>query len=414
MLKAKALTQSKPSWIERLIHPALIKKFILNLPFKALEKGSITLTLYGETHRFEGKQAGRHAELNIINPLRTYWLLKTQGELGFAQAYFENALETHSLYQIMHLANENESVLSDLLSNKTLNLWQLWQHRSRHNSVSNSRTNISFHYDLGNDFYSRWLDKTKSYSSAIFAKADEDMATAQQRKYDRLLDCLDVQPGDNLLEIGCGWGGMMESALARGASIKGLTLSQEQQKFATLRLEKLAPSAQFEVALQDYRHETQQYDHIVSIEMFEAVGKEYWNSYFEQLQNCLKPHGKVALQIITIDESVAESYQSNVDFIQTYIFPGGLLPSLTQLKNLATLHGFYVEDVYAFGQDYAKTCQMWKHDFNQQSDVLNNMGFDRKFQKTWNYYLDYCTVGFESERISVHQLVLSKIPQDLG
>ncbi|MBN2865635.1 MAG: class I SAM-dependent methyltransferase [Thiotrichales bacterium] len=406
----KTLSQSKVSWLERLVHPTLIKKFVLNLPFKHIQKGSITLTLYGESYRFEGPEAGRHAELNLLNPLRTYWLLKTQGELGFAQAYFEHAVDTHSLYQLMHLAIENQSVFKQLLSNKALNLWQLWQHRSRHNSVQNSRKNISYHYDLGNDFYSRWLDKTMSYSSGIFAFPNQDLASAQHHKYARLLDCLDVQPNDHLLEIGCGWGGLMEAALDRGAQIKGLTLSEEQQKYAQKRLESHAAKDVFEVALQDYRHETAQYDHIVSIEMFEAVGKEYWHSYFEQLQNCLKPHGKVALQIITIDESIAESYQADVDFIQTYIFPGGLLPSLTQLKNLATLHGFWVEDVFAFGQDYAKTCQLWKHDFNQHSELLQNMGFDRKFQKMWNYYLDYCSVGFETGQISVHQLILSKIP----
>ena len=405
----KTLSQTKASWLERLVHPSLIKKFILNLPFKHIQKGSITLSLYGETHRFEGPQAGRHAELAIHNPLRTYWLLKTQGELGFAQAYFEHALDTHSLYQLMHLASDNQAVFDKLLSNKFLNLWQLWQHRSRHNSVKNSRKNISYHYDLGNDFYSRWLDNTMSYSSAIFDNEHTTLEAAQHRKYQRLLDALNIEAGDQLLEIGCGWGGLMEAALKRGAFVKGLTLSEEQQKYAIQRLESQADESRFEVALQDYRHETQQYDHIVSIEMFEAVGKEYWHSYFEQLQNCLKPHGKAALQIITIDESVADSYQADVDFIQTYIFPGGVLPSLTQLRNLATQHGFWVDDVYEFGKDYAKTCQLWKHDFNQQSDLLHNMGFDRKFQKMWNYYLDYCTVGFETGRISVHQLVLSKM-----
>ena len=209
----------------------------------------------------------------------------------------------------------------------------------------------------------------------------------------------------------CGWGGFMEAAIAKGAKVKGLTLSTEQREFAIKRLQNQAEALQYDVALQDYRHETQQYDHIVSIEMFEAVGKEYWDVYFEKLNECLKEDGKVALQVIIIDEKFAEHYQSNVDFIQTYIFPGGLLPSLTQLKQLATKHGFKVDNVFDFGQDYAKTCQIWKQDFNKHGQALLEQGYDAQFQKMWNYYLDYCTVGFETKHSSVVQLTLSKLEQ---
>ncbi|WP_029408492.1 cyclopropane-fatty-acyl-phospholipid synthase family protein [Thiomicrorhabdus sp. Milos-T2] len=407
----KAISNSGFTLLEKMVTPSFVQKMILNLPFNKLEQGSLTLKLFGETHRFQGSKAGPHAELILNNPFRAYWLMKTQGELGFAQAYFEDAVETISLYNLMNLVYQNKAVLEGLLGKKSFNLWHLWQHRKRHNSVKNSRKNISYHYDLGNAFYEKWLDKTMSYSSAIFSDANMSLEQAQDQKYQRLINQINLKAGQTVLEIGCGWGGFMEAATRQGANVKGLTLSTEQQKFAQNRLEAIPNTAHYEVALQDYRHETQQYDHIVSIEMFEAVGKEYWNVYFEKLNECLKPDGKAALQVITIDEKIAEHYQSNVDFIQTYIFPGGLLPSLRQLKHLAAKHGFRVENVFDFGQDYAKTCQLWKQDFNKHSQVLLEQGYGKSFQKMWNYYLDYCTVGFETQNTSVVQLTFSKLEQ---
>jgi len=407
----KAISSSGFTLLEKMVTPSFVQKMILKLPFNHLDKGSLTLELFGETHRFQGSEAGPHAELILKNPFRAYWLMKTQGELGFAQAYFEHAVETNSLYNLMQLVYQNQAVLDDLLANKKFNIWHLWQHRKRHNSVENSRKNISYHYDLGNDFYQKWLDQTMSYSSAIFSDSAQYLASAQHKKYQRLIDEIDLQAGQSVLEIGCGWGGFMEAVVDKGASVKGLTLSTEQRDFAIDRLQPKGSESQYEVALQDYRHETQQYDHIVSIEMFEAVGKEYWDVYFEKLNECLKDDGKVALQVITINEKFADRYQSNVDFIQTYIFPGGLLPSLTQLKKLAAKHGFHIDNVFDFGPDYARTCQLWKQDFNKHSQTLLEQGYDAKFQRMWNYYLDYCTVGFETKHSSVVQLTLSKLEQ---
>ncbi|MDA3807982.1 MAG: cyclopropane-fatty-acyl-phospholipid synthase [Thiomicrorhabdus sp.] len=407
----KAISNSGLNLIGKMVTPTFIKKMILKLPFNQIKQGNLTLNLLGKSYRFEGEVPGSHAELTLLKPFRAYWLMKTQGELGFAQAYFEDAVETHSLYHLMHLVYQNQALMDRLLANTTFNLWHLWQHRKRHNSVENSRKNISYHYDLGNKFYQAWLDQTMSYSSGLFMDGSESLAQSQQQKYQRLLDELELKGGEKILEIGCGWGGFMEAALQKGASVKGLTLSTEQRDFALQRLQSHASADRFEVALQDYRHETLQYDHIVSIEMFEAVGEAYWDTYFEQLNHCLKPNGKAALQVITINEAFAEHYQSNVDFIQTYIFPGGLLPSLTQLKQLASKHGFKVDNVLDFGQNYAKTCQLWKQDFNQHSDALLSLGYDRQFQKMWNYYLDYCTVGFETEHSSVVQLTLTKVEQ---
>ncbi len=395
---------------EKLIHPALIKKSLLSLPFDQLQKGSLTITIVDESFRFEGVHSGRHAELIIVNPFRAYWLLATQGELGFAQAYYEGAIDSSSLYQLMLLAYDNQVLFDSLLSNKTLNLVQLWQHRRRHNSVGNSRKNISFHYDLGNDFYQAWLDNTMTYSSALFTSETESHEQAQSNKYQRILDELQLKPGESILEIGCGWGGFMEAAVKQGGFVKGLTLSEQQQKFAFRRLSHFASNQSFEVALQDYRHEDQSYDHIVSIEMFEAVGKEYWPSYFETLKKSLKESGKAVIQVITIDEQHAQAYQAGVDFIQTYIFPGGLLPSVTQFTEMANQAGLVIENQFEFGQDYARTCQLWKQEFNRHSVKLEDMGFDQAFQRLWNYYLDYCTVGFETGHTSVYQFTLTHRP----
>jgi cyclopropane-fatty-acyl-phospholipid synthase len=255
-----------------------------------------------------------------------------------------------------------------------------------------------------------------TYSSALFLAEDESHEQAQANKYQRILDELNCVGGESILEVGCGWGGFMEAAVNKGCQVKGLTLSTEQQKYAQHRLENnLAdkttshPSEKpvaFDVALQDYRHEAQTYDHIVSIEMFEAVGKEYWQSYFKMLKNALNTQGKAVVQVITIDEIHAETYQNKVDFIQTYIFPGGLLPSVSQFEAMAREAGLEVGNVFEFGQDYAKTCQIWKSDFNRQSEKLEGMGYDKAFQRLWNYYLDYCTVGFETGHSSVHQFTL--------
>jgi len=403
MLKTLSSKVSLSGLFQKLIHPALIKKSLLSLPFDQLEKGSLTLILDGENIRFEGPQMGQHADLVIHNLFRAYWLLKTQGEIGFAQAYYEGVIESSSLNRLMHLAYENQTLFDSLLSNKALNIWQLWQHRRRHNSIDNSRKNISFHYDLGNDFYQAWLDQTMTYSSALFETETENHEQAQANKYQRILKQLSLKGGESVLEIGCGWGGFMEAAAQQGSRVKGLTLSKEQQRYAFGRLANQFSPKQFEVALQDYRHEEAKYDHIVSIEMFEAVGKEYWDSYFQTVKKSLNAQGKAVLQVITIDEKYADHYQNNVDFIQTYIFPGGLLPSVTQMIEMADKAGLELENRFEFGQDYAKSCQLWKHQFNQQSESLLKMGYDKAFQRLWNYYLDYCTVGFETGHTSVNQ-----------
>ncbi|AGA89767.1 methyltransferase, cyclopropane fatty acid synthase [Thioflavicoccus mobilis 8321] len=404
MLKELTASTALLDRLERLIHPAWIRRAILTLPFDRLRTGTLTLKIAGESYRFEGETPGFQADLQIERPLRAYWLMKTQGELGFAQAYIEGAIQTSSLHQLMHLAYANSELFDSLLMDKRLNAKYRRLHLRRHNSVDNSRRNIAFHYDLGNDFYGLWLDPSMTYSSALYRDDTETLAQAQANKYERILAQLDLTGGESILEIGCGWGGFMEAALKRGCTIKGLTLSSEQQRYAKQRLADQAAPDRFTVALQDYRDETGRYDQVVSIEMFEAVGKEYWSDYFGTLGRVLKPGGKAVLQVITVAEEQVAAYEADVDFIQTYIFPGGHLPSRQQILATAGTQGLHLSEEIAFGADYAKTCTAWKEAFNHRREALEGLGYDRSFQRLWNFYLDYCIVGFETRHISVRQL----------
>lgn len=398
-------TQSSPLTAKRT--PFYGSMLLKKLPFDQLDVGSLTVQIGEHQHRFNGQQAGVHADLILLKPLRFLWLLVSQGELGFAKAYADGLIETSNLHALLQLGAANEAALARTLKGHS---WfykrMLKRHQANHNSIENSRDNIAAHYDLGNDFYQLWLDDTMSYSSALFMTEDQDLAEAQVGKYQRILHALDFEEGEHILEIGCGWGGFAEQATRQGAKVSGITLSREQLEFAKHRLRAAGLDHQACLSLTDYRHQDGQFDHIVSIEMFEAVGKEYWHDYFAQLKHCLKPHGKAVLQIITIDEDYADSYQNGVDFIQTYIFPGGLLPSKTQLHDLAQAHGFSVTNELSFGQDYAETLLRWRQGFDQQRPALEKLGYDARFQRIWHYYLDYCRVGFETQRTDVVQITL--------
>jgi cyclopropane-fatty-acyl-phospholipid synthase len=377
------------------------------LPLTAIEMGSLTVTV-GEVQRdFRGAMAGEHAELVIHQPLRFLWLLFTQGEFGFAEAWADGVISSPNLYSLLRLGAENEAVLGKMLRGRSSVVARLIaQHRANHNSIENSRSNISAHYDLGNPFYQLWLDETMSYSSALNLSASTPLAEAQTAKYRRIMQQIDLQPHHHILEIGCGWGGFAHLAAATGARVTGITLSTEQLAYARQRITNAGLAANCDLRLQDYRHLTGTFDHIVSIEMFEAVGKEYWHEYFRQLQRLLKPGGRAVLQIITIDAAHAERYQSGVDFIQRYIFPGGLLPSQPQLQQLAAEHGFTLGQQQAFAADYAETLRRWRQRFDAQGSALRQLGYDDRFQRLWRYYLDYCRVGFELARTDVVQITL--------
>jgi len=378
------------------------------LKFSNIHCGHLTVTLAsGRTFEFIGDDAGFKVDIQVHRFWRFFWLVNIHGRLGFAQAYIEKAIDTSDLHALMRFALDNAETLSHLTrNNSTGGFWHKLKHKRRHNSIHNSRRNIQEHYDLGNDFYSLWLDDTMSYSSGIYDTPGMELVDAQKRKYNRIIEQLDGKPGQHILEIGSGWGGFAEVAARRGYELTGLTLSREQHDFFEGRMAIQGYQDKIKCELMDYRNVTQTYDHIVSIEMFEAVGKEYWDTYFRMLKRSLKASGKAVLQIITIDDRFADSYQNSVDFIQAYIFPGGLLPSIEQLHTLAAKHGFEIKNEFEFGQDYAKTLQKWSQLFNHYSETLDQLGYDETFQRTWNYYLDYCRAGFEAKHISVYQITL--------
>ena len=277
------------------------------------------------------------------------------------------------------------------------------------NSRRQAKKNISYHYDLGNDFYGLWLDDTMTYSSALFQTGQESLETAQTAKYASMVDEMGAVAGDHVLEIGCGWGGFAEyAAKERGLKVTGLTISREQHDFATARMERLGLSDRVEIKMQDYGDETGQYDGIASIEMFEAVGEKYWPTYFEKVSDCLKPGGKAGLQIITIQDQMFEDYRSGTDFIQRYIFPGGMLPPPGKLAEIGKSLGLDLKDQKIFGQDYARTLLEWRQRFRTAWPQIRPMGFDERFKRLWEFYLHYCEAGFRAGNIDVRQLVYEK------
>ncbi len=272
----------------------------------------------------------------------------------------------------------------------------------RINTLKGSKKNIHAHYDLGNAFYKLWLDPSMTYSSAIFDDSTKNLEQAQHRKYDRIIDELDAGSG-SLIEVGCGWGGFAERAQQRGDfDIKGITLSEEQHAFAQQRLGNSA-----DIVLEDYRHQQGKFQHIVSIEMFEAVGERYWQTYFAKLKSMLQQKGKAVVQTITINEADFPRYRRGGDFIRSFIFPGGMLPTPTRFKQEAAKAGLKVDNEFFFGYDYAKTLGVWLNNFDAEINKVKALGFDESFIRLWRFYLAACISGFNTDRTNVMQVTLS-------
>ena len=349
------------------------------------------------------------AEWRLHHPARLFSRLARLGDIGIAEGYIQGDFSTDNLSRLLEIGARNfDSLHEDLRAGFWARLLHRVQHALRANHKRGSRRNISAHYDLGNDFYALWLDRSMTYSSAVFSAADEALEAAQERKYRRLLTQLNAKPGEHILEIGCGWGGFAEVATQEGLNVTGITLSTEQQAYATQRMQDANLSARAQFHLTDYRDQTGQFDHIVSIEMFEAVGERYWPSYFQTVYQRLKPGGRAAIQVITIADHAFEHYRKEPDFIQLYIFPGGMLPTLTRFNQEAQQAGLKVADVALFGTDYARTLNQWAQTFSQQTAALEAQGFDHQFRQTWQYYLAYCEAGFLAGHIDVAQVILEK------
>jgi cyclopropane-fatty-acyl-phospholipid synthase len=282
------------------------------------------------------------------------------------------------------------------------------RHLLRANTRAGARKNIHAHYDLGNAFYRSWLDETMTYSSALFAGCPEaTLAQAQSAKYERILSVLGVRSGDTVLEIGCGWGGFAEhAARTRGCHVRGITLSSEQLAYARERIRAAGLSGLVELSLTDYRDIGGRYDHVVSIEMFEAVGERYWPDYFGAVRARLKPGGRALVQTITIADELFEQYRRGTDFIQQYVFPGGMLPSLSALRAQAGQAGLAVGECMAFGKDYAETLKRWRQRYLCVAAALRPLGFDARFERLWQFYLAYCEAGFRAGSTDVVQVEL--------
>ncbi|WP_028455403.1 SAM-dependent methyltransferase [Chitinilyticum litopenaei] len=327
------------------------------------------------------------------------------GDIGLAEAYRDGLCDCDDWVALIGLAIANRAALQQAIDGNWLGkLAYRLRHAFNANTRKGSRRNIAAHYDLGNAFYRLWLDDTMTYSSAAFdGDATQDLAQAQRRKYLRLLEGLNARPGQHILEIGCGWGGLAETAARAGLRVHGLTLSTEQLAYASERLANAGLARLAQCSLTDYRDlpPAARYDHIVSIEMFEAVGERYWPTYFATLKRHLSREGRAALQVITIADEQFEQYRRGTDFIQQYIFPGGMLPSRSVFEAQAARAGLKVVERRDFGIDYAITLERWRHAFEAKLEAIREQGYDEAFIRLWRFYLCYCEAGFRAGSIGV-------------
>ncbi|GGO79746.1 cyclopropane-fatty-acyl-phospholipid synthase [Marinobacterium nitratireducens] len=388
--------RSASGWLNRLCLRSL------DPLLREIRHGQLRLWLPSGQALQAGQGQGPHAEVRLNNwrPIRRFL---AGGELGWAESYLDGDWDTPDLLALMQWALANEDSLRPAAAGSVVSrmLHRLF-HRSRRNSRRGSRRNIAFHYDLGNDFYRRWLDPTMTYSSALFAHPQQTLEAAQLNKYRRICELLELHPGQRVLEIGCGWGGFAETAAGEyGVTVDGITLSREQLAWARERVADSPLAARCRFSLTDYRDLDQRYDRIASIEMFEAVGEEHWPRYFDQLKRCLKPGGLAVLQVISIASDRFEDYRRGTDFIQRYVFPGGMLPSPDRLAAQIESAGLQLSHAEHFGADYARTLQHWRRAFDDSWPEIQPLGFDDRFRRLWHYYLAYCECGFNRGCIDV-------------
>ena len=407
----------------------MIREFLGRQAFKILwnhlegkiDAGSLNVSLpNGPYYHVEGKDTGPRAEL-VLKSYIPVWRILQSGSLGFAEAYMVGECDSPNLRHVLDFTLANPRWYNTPMFNSKgmVNWLARFRHRQRDNSQKGSRKNISYHYDLGNSFYALWLDPSMTYSAGIFAEGMESLEDAQNEKYRRLADRLNLKPGMRVLEIGCGWGGFATFAAQNySVHVTGLTLSHEQLDYGLAKVRELGLDDAIDLHFCDYREHTgRDYDALVSIEMFEAVGERYWQTYFEQLEAFLKPGGKAALQVITIEAESYEAYRQNPDFIQKYIFPGGMLPTSERLRDLAQSVDLWLDNMVGYHEDYVKTLEIWLETFQAQWPAVATLSaakqFDERFKRMWEYYLTYCAAGFASSRLDVKQMSLYKNPISL-
>ena len=382
----------------------IFKNYLSNIGQK-ITIGALTITLpNNENLKFSGKgDLKSNLKLNSYMPLiRTI----TSGHVGFAESYLKGEWTSSDLESLLEIMVTN---LPEAFSpkSKAHQVYNRIIHFFRENTKSRAKKNIQYHYDLGNDFYKLWLDKTMTYSSAIFKNEKESLKDAQENKYQNLIDNLNIKPHHKVLEIGCGWGGFAEYAAKKvGCSIKGITISPSQLKFAKNRIKESKLENKVSLELCDYRDLKGKYDRIVSIEMIEAVGEKYWKNYFSKIKEVLKKDGMAGIQVILINNKSYQKYSQSVDFIQKYVFPGGMLPSQDKLNENYLEAGLVEVNSYSFGKSYAKTLAIWHQEFLNSLSSIKKLGFDIKLERIFKYYFSYCKAGFSSEKIDVAQKII--------
>lgn len=385
----------------------LEKSFIAALA--SAKTGSITVrdpqgkvTRYGSAAIAANSNSGIDADLTV-HDWSWLWPVAMKGDIGLAETYIEGLWDTSSIENLIAFFLTNMDAMEKHAHGHPVQQWlfRLVNHVVRRNNRKGSRANIHAHYDVGNDFYKLWLDKTMTYSSALYKDDGTPLENAQKAKYQRILERLESGVNE-ILEIGCGWGGFAEEAAAAGKQVTAVTVSQAQHKFATERLQGKA-----DIRLQDYRDVRGKFSGIVSIEMFEAVGERYWPAYFRTIKNRLAEGGKAIIQTITIDDKYFNEYKKRSDFIRHYIFPGGLLPGVSRFKDEAAKAGLVCSEPFSFGQDYARTLREWLSRFDAAKEEMERMGYNQQFQRSWRFYLAMCAAAFAVNRTDVVQFELS-------
>ena len=384
------------------------EKIVLN-KLKKIKNGNLKLINYdGKVFHFGSLESNLSADIKINNP-KFYFNIISGGSSALGEAHMNRDFYTSNLTNLIEISAKNiELVYSFSGSLKIKKIKNFFKSIFASNTKSKSLQYISKHYDLGNNFFSKWLDKTLTYSSAVYENENDSLEIAQKNKYQKLIDLLNVKDGNKVLEIGCGWGGFSEYlAKNYNVSIDCITISKKQFEFTKKRINLLGLQNKVKVKFLDYRDLKDKYDAIASIEMIEAVGEKNLNRYFKTIKNNLKPNGVGAIQAIIIKDELFDRYKKNQDFIQKYIFPGGFLPSLNSIKNLTKKNNLHLERVNSYSEHYARTLSIWRKNFYDSWKNILPLGFDNTFRKIWEFYLSYCEAGFKSKNIDLIQFSMS-------
>ena len=385
----------------------LSDKIVFN-SLKFIKHGNLKITNHdGKEYTFGNSNERLVADLKINKPGLTFKIIKN-GSVGLAEAYMDNYFETNNLTNLIELAAKNIKIVHKFSGSFDLSIFNKIKGLFIKNNKSRSKENIRKHYDLGNEFFSLWLDKTLTYSSAIFDDSN-DLEKAQLNKYKKLSSLVKPKSGDKMLEIGCGWGGFAEY-IGKNYDVKldCITISKKQYEYSKERIHKEGLNEKINIQMLDFRDVKNNYNSIASIEMIEAVGQSYLKNYFNTIKENLVEGGTAAIQSITIDDSIYDRYKSKTDFIQKYIFPGGFLPSKNELVNLANQSGLKFENCNSYGDHYSNTLNIWREEFLEKWEQISSQGFDNTFKRMWNFYLSYCEAGFKSKNIDLIQFALQK------